>query len=86
MRNALPSEVESYWTFLEYNDAIYNKLMDVSDVDDLPLKIRVALVLEGEYILGPNNHPQRRSKTNGCTLILKRNVGVRAKHLLHQKH
>ena len=62
------------------NDAIYNKLMDVSDVDDLPLKIRVALVLEGEYVLGANNRPQPRDKKKGCTLILKRNVGVRAKH------
>lgn len=61
------------------NDAIHTKLMGVSDVDDLPLKIRVALVLEGEYILGANERPQKQSKF-GCTLIFKRNVGVRAKH------
>lgn len=60
------------------NDAIRNKLLGVSDVDGLPLKIRVALVLEGEYELGADNRPQPRSK-NGCTLIQKRNVGVRAK-------
>jgi superfamily II DNA or RNA helicase len=66
------------------NDAIYNKLMDISDVDDLPLKIRVALVLEGEYVLGVNNRPQKRSG-NGCTLILKRSVGVRAKNYASPK-
>jgi hypothetical protein len=61
------------------NDAIFNKLIGVSDVDGLPIKIRVALVLEGEYVLGANDRPQRRSG-DGCTLIFKRNVGVRAKH------
>ena len=61
------------------SDAIRNKLMNVSDVDGLPLKIRVALVLDGEYELGANDRPKPRSK-NGCTLIVKRNVGVRAKH------
>ncbi len=66
------------------NDAIYNKLMGISDVDDMPLKIRVALVLEGEYILGDNGRPQPRGK-NGCTLIFKRNVGVRAKHFASPK-
>lgn len=61
------------------NDAIHNKLMGVSDVDGLPLKIRVALILQGEYVLGPNDRPQKRGD-RGCTLIYKRNVGVRAKH------
>jgi type III restriction enzyme len=61
------------------NDAIRNKMMGVSDVEGMPIKIRVALVLEGEYILGDNNRPQRRSK-EGCTLIFKPNVGIRAKH------
>lgn len=61
------------------NDAIRGKLLGIADVDGLQLKIRVGLILEGEYILGPNDRPQSRSK-NGCTLILKRNVGVRAKH------
>ena len=60
------------------SDAIRNKLMNVSDVDGLPLKIRVALILDGEYKLGTNDRPQPLSK-NGCTLIVKRNVGVRAK-------
>ena len=61
------------------NDAIYNKLMGLTDISELPLKIRVAFVLEGEHILRENNRPQQRSD-NGCTLIFKRNVGVRAKH------
>jgi type III restriction enzyme len=61
------------------SDAIYNKLMGLTDISDLPLKIRVAFVLDGEYILRDNNRPQPRSD-NGCTLIFKRNVGVRAKH------
>lgn len=61
------------------NDAIRNKLMGVSDVEGLPLKIKVALILQGEYVLEDNDRPQQKSK-NGCTLIFKRNVGVRAKH------
>lgn len=61
------------------NDAIHSKLMGVSDVDGLPLKIRVALVLKGEYVLGPNGRPAKRSDS-GCTLVYKRSVGVRAKH------
>lgn len=61
------------------NDAIYNKIIGVSDVDDLPLKIRVAFILEGEYKLGMNQRPQQMGKL-GCTLIFKSNVGVRAKH------
>jgi hypothetical protein len=60
------------------NDAIHNKLMGVSDINGLPLKIRVALVLEGEYVLGANDRPQQRSM-NGCTLIFKRNNSMRAK-------
>ena len=64
------------------NDAIYSKLMGVSDVDDLPFKIRVALVLQGEYVLAVNERPQKRSDI-GCTLIYKRNVGIRAKHYPH---
>lgn len=62
------------------NDAIYNKLMDVSDVQDLPLKIRVALILEGEYVIGDTGRPQQRDKKKGCTLIWKRSGRVRAKH------
>lgn len=61
------------------NDAIYHKLLNVSDIEGLPLKIRVALILEGEYELGINDRPQRRSK-NGCTLIRKTTVGIRANH------
>ncbi len=60
------------------NDAIFSKMMGVSDIDDLPLKIRVALVLQGNYVIGANGRPQQRGK-EGCTLIQKRNVGVRAK-------
>lgn len=60
------------------NDAIRNKLLGVSDVDGLPLKIRVVLILQGEYTLGEANRPLPRSR-NGYTLITKRNVGVRAK-------
>jgi type III restriction enzyme len=60
-------------------DAIFNKLMGVSDVDDLPLKVRVALIVEGQYEIGASGRPQERGK-DGCTLIWKRNVGVRAKH------
>ena len=61
------------------NDAIRNKLMGISDVDDMPIKIRVALILEGEHVLGADGRPRPRS-SNGCTLITKRNVGIRARH------
>jgi hypothetical protein len=61
------------------NDAIRNKLMGVSDVDDLPLKIRVAFVVEGKWELGNDNRPQPRGK-DGCTLIFKANTGVKAKY------
>jgi type III restriction enzyme len=60
------------------NDAIRNKMLGVSNVEGMPLKIRVALILDGTYELGANDRPQPRSK-NGCTLIIKRNTGVRAK-------
>ena len=60
------------------NDAIHKKLMGVSDINGLPLKIRVALVLEGEYVLA-NERPQQQSM-DGCTLIFKRNNSVRTKH------
>lgn len=61
------------------NDAIFSKLMGISDINEIPLKIRVALVLHGNYILGPNGRPMQQGK-EGCTLIYKRNVGVRAKY------
>lgn len=61
------------------NDAIREKLMGLDDVEGLPLKIRVALILEGEYELGDGNRPQPRGK-KGSTLIFKRNGRVRAKH------
>lgn len=61
------------------NDAIRNKLMGVSDVDGLPLKIRVALIVEGEYVLGADDRPKPQSK-NGYTLITKQAGIVRAKN------
>ncbi len=60
-------------------DAIREKLLGVSDIPDLPLPMRVALVIEGEYELGDNNRPVQRGKT-GCTVIYKRNGKVIAKH------
>lgn len=60
------------------NDAIRTKLMGVSDVDDMPLKIRVAFVVEGKWELGVENRPKQVSK-DGCTLILKQSTGPRAK-------
>lgn len=61
------------------SDAIYHKMMGVSDVDGLPIKIRVALVLEGEFRLGANQRPQPVGK-KGYTLIFKRNGTIREKH------
>lgn len=60
------------------NDAIRTKLMGVSDVDDMPLKIRVAFVVEGKWELGVDNRPKQVNK-EGCTLIIKQNTGPRAK-------
>ena len=39
---------------------------------------------QNQYVLGANDRPQKRSKI-GCTLIFKRNVGVRAKHFVSPK-
>lgn len=61
------------------NDAIRTKLLGVSDVDDLPLKIRVAFVVEGNYVLSSDNRPQLRGK-DGYTLIFKQNTGIKAKN------
>ncbi|WP_375416382.1 hypothetical protein [uncultured Hymenobacter sp.] len=52
------------------NDAIHNKLLGVSDVDGMPLKVRVALILEGRYVLGHNYRPHRQG-SDGYTLIIK---------------
>ncbi|GAB3799048.1 hypothetical protein GCM10028819_21520 [Spirosoma humi] len=60
------------------NDAIRTKLLGVSDVDDMPLKIRVAFVVEGKWELGPNGTPRQSSK-DGCSLVLKQNTGPRVK-------
>lgn len=60
------------------NDAIYKKILGVSDVEGLPYKIRVAFVLQGQYVLTAQDRPQQQSKL-GCTLITKTNAGIRAK-------
>lgn len=61
------------------SDAIRTKLMGVSDVDDMPLKIRVAFVVEGKWELGADHRPEQVGK-DGCTLIVKQNTGPRAKY------
>ena len=53
--------------------------MGVSDVDEMPLKIRVAFVVEGKWELGTDNRPKQIAK-DGCTLIVKQNTGPRAKY------
>lgn len=63
------------------NDAIRTKLLGVSDVADLPTKIRVAFVLEGEYELGSDKRPQLRNK-NGYSIITKHSTGIKAKKFL----
>lgn len=60
------------------NDAIFIKLMAISDINDKRLRLRVGFILEGEYILGANNRPQLQQKM-GCTLIYKKNSLIRAK-------
>ena len=63
------------------NDAIRTKLLGVSDVADLPTKIRVAFVLEGEYELGSDKRPQLRNKS-GYSIITKQSTGIKAKNFL----
>lgn len=60
-------------------DAIYKKLLDVSDIEDLPTKIRTALITEGHYTLGAGDRPNKQGK-DGCTLIWKEGGRVRDKH------
>ena len=59
-------------------DAVRTKLMGVSDVNDMPLKIRVALVTEGKWELGVDNRPKQVGK-GGYSLIFRQNTGLRAK-------
>lgn len=66
------------------NDAIYLKLMSISDISDKRLRLKVGFILEGEYVLGVNNRPQLQSK-RGCTLIYKKNSSIRAKTYLTTK-
>lgn len=54
------------------NDAIRTKLMGVSDVEDMPLKIRVAFVVEGKWEI-IDNRPKQMAK-GGCTLIFRQNT------------
>ncbi|TWR25490.1 hypothetical protein FPZ42_12895 [Mucilaginibacter achroorhodeus] len=61
------------------NDAIRTKLLGISDVHDLPLKVKIAFVVEGEYELGIDNRPQLRSQ-NGYSVIFKYNTGLKAKN------
>ncbi|UFH54793.1 hypothetical protein [Spirosoma sp. KNUC1025] len=60
------------------NDAIRTKLMGVSDVEDLPIKIRIAFLVEGEYVTGTDNRPKYLGK-QGYSLIFKQSTGVKVK-------
>ncbi|MBS1629381.1 MAG: DEAD/DEAH box helicase family protein [Bacteroidetes bacterium] len=59
-------------------DAVRTKLLGVSDVEDMPQRIRVAFIVAGEYEIS-QDRPQKVSST-GFTVILKENVGMRARH------
>ena len=60
------------------NDAIRNKMLGVSDVDGLKLKIRVALIVQGRYSMDGDNRPKLQIG-DGCTLIHKPNTGPKAR-------
>ena len=60
------------------NDAIYSKLLGVADIEGLTIKIRVAFLLEGSYVLGNNERPLRQNKL-GFSMIWKERGKIRAK-------
>ncbi|GAA4749235.1 hypothetical protein [Flavisolibacter ginsenosidimutans] len=58
-------------------DAMRTKLLGVSGVDGMPVKIRVAFISSGTWIL-KDNRPTKNSD-DGFTLMLNENVGFRAR-------
>lgn len=52
-------------------DAIRTKLLGVSDVDGLPLKIRVGFVVEGQWVKGVDDR-LHCDQQGGCTLITRK--------------
>nr|WP_315419945.1 DEAD/DEAH box helicase family protein [uncultured Pedobacter sp.] len=63
------------------NDAIYSKLLGVADIEGLAIKIRVAFLVEGTYVLSNNDRPLRQNK-EGYSIIWKERGKVRVKHFL----
>ena len=61
------------------NDAIQTKLHGLANVAGMKQRVRVALIVEGNYDMGADNRPQRKGK-EGCTLIWKDGDTVKAKH------
>lgn len=59
-------------------DAVRTKLLGVSDVEDMPQRIRVAFIVVGDWDTS-GNRPEKKS-ADGYSLILKENVGLRARH------
>jgi type III restriction enzyme len=58
------------------SDAMRTKLLGVSAVDDMPIKIRVAFISLGSWVL-KNDRPSKNSD-NGFTLMLRESVGFKA--------
>ncbi|MBF8965459.1 DEAD/DEAH box helicase family protein [Pontibacter sp. FD36] len=60
------------------NDAVQTKIHGLANVYDMPQRIRVALVIEGNYTMGSDNRPKQVGK-DGCTLVWKDGDTVKAK-------
>lgn len=61
------------------DEAIRTKLYGLSEVEDMPEKIRVALFTEGHYTVDASGKPQPIGK-GGCTMFWKENGVVKADH------
>jgi type III restriction enzyme len=59
------------------SDAMRTKLLGVSAVDDMPIKIRVAFISEGSWVI-KDNHPQKNTD-NGFSLMLNESTGFKAR-------
>ncbi len=64
-------------------DAMRTKLLGVSAVEDMPMKIRVAFISSGTWLL-KDNHATKNSN-GGFTIMLNESVGFRARSYINVK-
>ncbi len=60
-------------------EAVTRKLLDLGAVAGLNVPIRVAVVLEGSYVLNASGSPTKNGK-DGVTLLKKTSAGTKALH------